>query len=36
MPAAPVQDRAVNGALRFLKRQVSAAFDKHYACLARA
>lgn len=31
MPTAPLQDRAVNGALRFLKRQVSDAFYKHYA-----
>jgi len=29
MPTVPLQDRAVNGALRFLKRQVSDAFYKH-------
>jgi len=28
-PTAPLQDRAVNGAPRFLKRQVSDAFYKH-------
>jgi len=33
MPTAPLQDRAVNGALRFLKRQVSDAFYKHYALM---
>jgi hypothetical protein len=33
MPAAPLQDRAVNGALHILKRQVSDAFYKHYTLM---
>jgi len=33
MPTAPLQDRAVNGALRFLKRQVSDPSCKHYALM---
>jgi hypothetical protein len=33
MLTAPSQDRAVNGAPRFLTRQVSDAFDKHYALM---